>query len=661
MLQLAWGLCLTALLGWDSAVLAAKFRRPAAVFPLPLLCAAALLVYGCALPGFLRAGVFIGVGALGALAVWGALRLGRESVRQLTESSGLMLFLGGAVLLWVVLFCLQPMFFLWDEFTAWGLAPKMVVQNGCLYPAQPGNLKASFTYPATSMVTVLFQPFARWCEWGCMAALDTLAMACLAAASALPNKRRMAGIAVFAAGFVLPYFFADTPAGSYAAQYANAMADLPLFLLFGGSLCLYYALGGQGRAYWLTVLPLMLLTLTKDICFAYGLMAVFLIGLDLWWAGDAPARKRFLPALGKALPLAVAVAAVFVSWGRYTAAVTPLQETAASVGSEGLSYGAVLLGGVRQLLGIGREEKFAALMSLMFRAFFTRRVCLLGSSAAAVGCITLAAAAAWFGAEKGAARRRVVTAYLGLAFCFAALYLFHLILYHYNFGESEALVLKDYDRYLTPYYQAWMLVMLALLGQGAGSRRGAGALCAVSLAVLGIFAGRGVPAAGFWSDASSLYTLRQDVQTKAAALNPALQPGDRVLVISQGDDATRWYYYRYELTGTVADGFSGRYTEVGDTSQREKGDFMNLVSPDNDALYAGDCAVCTPETLMAYMQEIGCEYLLLDRSDGYLQQAFSPYFEGGLQESMPAALYRFAGCDAAVPFALAAQESGVAG
>ena len=179
--------------------------------------------------------------------------------------------------------------------------------------------------------------------------------------------------------------------------------------------------------------------------------------------------------------------------------------------------------------------------------------------------------------------------------------------------------------------------------------------------MLGIFAGRGVPAAGFWSDASSLYTLRQDVQTKAAALNPALQPGDRVLVISQGDDATRWYYYRYELTGTVADGFSGRYTEVGDTSQREKGDFMNLVSPDNDALYAGDCAVCTPETLMAYMQEIGCEYLLLDRSDGYLQQAFSPYFEGGLQESMPAALYRFAGCDAAVPFTLAAQESGVAG
>jgi len=296
----------------------------------------------------------------------------------------------------------------------------------------------------------------------------------------------------------------------------------------------------------------------------------------------------------------------------------------------------------------------------MFHAFFTRKVCLLGSGAAAVACLTLTAAAAWFGAEKGPARRRVAVVHLGLAFCFAALYLFHLILYNYNFAESEALALKSYDRYLTPYYQAWMLALLALLGQNARSRRGAGALCAVGAAVLGIFAWRGVPAAGFWSDASTCYTVRQDVQAKAAALNPALTVDDKVLVISQGDDATRWYYYRYELTGTVADGFSGSYTTAGDTALREKGDFMNLIAEDSTSLYPCDNTVCTPEALIAYMQEIGCEYLLLDRSDGYLAQAFSPYFAGGLQESMPATLYRFVGEQAAVPFVPAAQESGVA-
>ena len=50
---------------------------------------------------------------------------------------------------------------------------------------------------------------------------------------------------VFAAGFLLPLFFSATPTGSYAAQYVNAMADLPLAMLFGGVFCLYYAWGAK--------------------------------------------------------------------------------------------------------------------------------------------------------------------------------------------------------------------------------------------------------------------------------------------------------------------------------------------------------------------------------------------------------------------------------
>ena len=49
------------------------------------------------------------------------------------------------------------MFTQWDEFTAWGLAPKMVAERAALYVADPINLTASFTYPATSLVSYLFQ------------------------------------------------------------------------------------------------------------------------------------------------------------------------------------------------------------------------------------------------------------------------------------------------------------------------------------------------------------------------------------------------------------------------------------------------------------------------------------------------------------------------
>ena len=476
MLHLLYALALLLLLCGACAILGEKSGLSPALLPLPVLSGAVVVLYLCGIAGILRAGAVLVLLALAAVWVLGLVQLRPAGVRKAWQSAlctpGFTLFLGGVAFIWV-LFCVQePMFTQWDEFTAWGLAPKMVVERGAFYVADPVNLKASFTYPATSLLTFLFQPFGLWAEWACLAAIDTLALACLAAAAALPRPKWAEGILVFAAGFLLPYFFSATAAGSYAVQYVNAMADLPLAMLFGGTLCLYFAVGRHKYAYWLVALPLAVLTLTKDICFAYGLIAAFLIGLDLLFAADAPIKKAFPKALLQAGALAVVVLAAFLSWGRYTAAVTPTADTAASVGSEGLSYGAVLVGGVKQLLGIGRTEKFAQIMTAMGSAFFTRRICLLGGGVIAVAAITMVAAAAWLAAEKGPARRRVLAAHLGFAFCFAALYLFHLILYCYNFSDLEGLMLKDYDRYLAPYYQAWMLAMLCLLANSARQRLG---------------------------------------------------------------------------------------------------------------------------------------------------------------------------------------------
>ena len=39
------------------------------------------------------------------------------------------------------------------------------------------------------------------------------------------------------------------------------------------------------------------------------------------------------------------------------------------------------------------------------------------------------------------------------------------------------------------------------------------------------------------------------------------------------------------------------------------------------------------------MAEKDCDYILIDRADDYLQREFSPLFEGGLTNDMPATLY----------------------
>lgn len=652
------GILVLALVCAASAALAAASGRDAALFPLPIFAGAVCLILVGGVLGVMQGALWLCYLILLAGAAALGLRAGPARLKDALCSPGLLFFAAASLAFWLLFAVLQPMFVEWDEFTFWGMAAKLLKEKNMLYPADPVNLKAVSGLPGLGLVSYFVQGFApEFGEWQCLAGYDMLLMACLAAAAALPRRRWPQAVAVLAGGALLPFFFSVAPVGTASTVYANAMADVPLALLFGGALCLWFAAGPGWPGTALTALPLALLTLAKDMGFAYALVAVFVIFLDLLFgrAWGQTGRGRFWSgALARAAALAAPVLAAFLGWNAYTAA--HLETTGASVGSGGLSYGQVVFGGLAQFFGIDRTGKFADLMGLMADAFFTRDVCLLGAPVLAVAAITMVGAAAFLFAAAGAERRRVAAVWGGLGFGFAGFYLFHLILYCYNFSDVEAYALQDFDRYLGPYLAGWMLVMLCLLGRAAAMREVAGARFARlgDLALLGaagcvaaLFAWRGVPSAAFWTDSGSRYLLRQDVKARAAAANAVLDWDDTVLVISQGDDATRWYYYNYELTARVARGYGGFFNGV-DASSRWDSDFMNLVESENWTLYDYK-AVCTPPALVAYLQEKGCDYLLIDRADGYLERSFSPLFAGGLTADMPMTLYAF-DPDADVPF-----------
>ena len=506
-MQIVFGLLFLLFFSACCLCVAACTRFDAALLPLPALCGSAVVLYLLSLLGLLQFGHFIIMAVWLAGGVYFGVRAGWRAIRRALFSPGFLLFVGGSCFLWVLFALQQPMFTQWDEFTAWGLAPKMVAERAALYVADPINLTASFTYPATSLVSYLFQRVpGQFYEWQCLAGLDILFLACIAPAAAMPRKNWAGAVLVFAAGFLLPFFFSVVPAGTPSTIYANAMADTPLALLFGGTLCLYAAAGGRKTGFFACAMPLAVLTMTKDIGFAYALIVTFLIGLDQLFGTPHPDTKPariFGVSLAKCSILAAVVLAVFISWNRYTAAVTPTETTGASVGSAGLSYGAVLTGGIKQLLGIGREERFAQIMQSMGQAFLYRRVCLVGAPIMAVSCILLLFTAAFVAAPAGAARRRTVVGFVGGAFCFAALYLFHLILYFYNFSEAEGSALKDYERYIAPYLQGWMLYGFCVLGfavgqgSGAAQRLGRQGRCAEDHR-----AGRRAPGAGRPADAA---------------------------------------------------------------------------------------------------------------------------------------------------------------
>ena len=69
----------------------------------------------------------------------------------------------------------------------------------------------------------------------------------------------------------------------------------------------------------------------------------------------------------------------------------------------------------------------------------------------------------------------------------------------------------------------------------------------------------------------------------------------------------------------MVNGYGGTWWGNDDYSSRWDSDFMNLVESLNWTLYDFE-AVCTADSLTAYMEEKQIDYLLIDRADDYLER-----------------------------------------
>ena len=653
------GLLILTLVGLVCTALAARTRLNAGLLPLPVLAGSAAWLTVCGMLGVLRPGgwALLAAGTAyvlfellaardpGALPDAGQSRFdmnSRRMARAFLDAPALGLFLLCGAGIWLLLMAQKPMFLRWDEFSFWGTACRMTKDNHMLHPGAPGNLTARSYPPAMMVLTYLFQFFGEgFSEWKCLAAYDILALAAFAAFAAFPAKRwHLAAIGMLGAG-LLPYFFLAPGDSQAATVYLNAMGDIYLGLVFGGALCLYFRTKGARAGLVCVGLALVCLTFVKDMGFAYALIAAALIALDRFLAVEKPGLRSFGCAAASGIGLAVPVLAGFVAWSRYVLAASGIDK-GAGVGAEGsqVGYGYMLTDGVLQFLGRGGEthaEKFAQVKAAMFAALTGTPLCLVGGTLTAavlcLGVLALAFGLAWPGAER---RRAACLAAGGLG-AFAVFWLFHLLLYVYSFSAKEAALLKDYDRYIAPYLMGWLLAALCVLGLcGENGRRWKAAQAASGLGVLAlaaVVALWGLPAQGFWNVNQSNYAIRQDVAARAQLLADDLSWDDTVLLISQGDDATRWYYYCYELNAVMGYGWGGDGYKEGDNHWVST--FMNLVYPDSDPreleLYAyqseyPDQALCDEEDLTLFLREKQYDYILLDQSDKYIRYGLADLF-----------------------------------
>lgn len=636
-----------------SLFLAHIFKKSASLTPLVAVAACMLWFTFMGCVGLLLVAGWLWYAACAFCLVWLVFKLKKQLLSLLTP--GFLLFLGLSVAFTLLFFFTRPMLTQWDEFTVWGTAGKVVSVQSQLYTTARSNLFANVQPPGLAVFSYMMQFFSfGFAEYKFIAAFAVLYLAAFAAATALWDKSPSGAIVTMGSMVVLPFIF-EAANGNASMAYLGCMADLPMAALLGGALCLYFG-GGRKDAKLMLCVGLVLGALTnlKDMGFAFALLAWFIITADALFCQRQSMRffalrktKAWLAASASQL---LCIVIPYAVWELHLKLASGVDR--GNVGSEGenLSRSNMLFSGIKALLRIQPDDVFDKRIVQMLDAFLHRPIWLFGSAALLlIAMVALLNFAGVFSTQKRHKRQVLVfgiTSVLG----FLGYYLFLLFTYTYVFSNLEAQSLTGYQRYVMPYWFAWVMAGVVLLAQAATrpqpqavavkgkkskrskkpgkpvwqavAARGVSLLLCVVL-LLGA-ARRGNWRQNFMQISPSAYSQRLNVQQVVqTARQQGMQPQDVVYLISQGDNAGRFYLFAYEMESKLTLLYGGEEKPRGTQA-------ASLIQPGNtDSLYP-EAVPCSPEDLATYLKQAGCTHILLDVTDGYIIDAFGPLFADGL-------------------------------
>jgi len=643
------GLCLGITALWQPDGDPFALRRRVAVLPPVTLCCAVLVLLVFGFCNLLRIGAFLLV-ALG-LAGWTAagFALARRS-RPLRNTlwrcffcPGWLLTFVGSLLLAVLLAVRQPLFTQWDEFSFWGLAAKTVWRNDALYTlVQNTNLAARSYPPALALLSYLFCFSAKtFTPWVVFAAYGVFLFAVFGTVlSCCPEGFSAGGILCAAALVLTPFATEYHLAGQQLSSYVCAYGDSMLGVAAAGCVAVWFALqpvcpgedtGAAPFAAGLTVCPVIaFLVCIKDVGLPLALVITLICAADclIRLVGQ---KGSVCKGLSVALMQGGTAVAAYLVWSAHLAYALS-QNRSETGGSAGLSTFGMVTQGLKELCGIGRSDKFSAVLSGMVQAFLHRRVTVFGSGLVSCGVICLLILLGCYLLPAGAKRRAVCfglctgLGYLGYTF-------FQLICYVYVFSEVEGRQLASYERYMGSYTLFWLVGTLCLLAadcrdalfvhpQKTWKKQLLTAAGFFTVFALTVFRLSGCDLQLTNGLTQNAYQQKIECGAGEAFLltdtdmkgNAADCSGEKVWLISQWDDGGRWYRYAYALEGLPL-----LYLEGGST----------VLTPESD-LIPEDALCLSKDSFFDFIDQNGITLLLIDVADYDFMQEFGSLFPDGL-------------------------------
>ena len=469
-----------------------------------------------------------------------------------------------AVLLALYFARVQPDFLNFDEYSSWGTAAKLMVQNNRLYTLCDAGLPWQMTeLPALPLLSYFFQFFGGFVPWRAIYAADAAMLAAAAAVGGCARKARVSLPLMLGALLVPSLLSVSGHTALLSTAWLEFLGDMPAGMLFGGAVAFWLSVRRAPLPARVLALPVLLLAANvKSNTLVLALAAAGLLALD-WVFFPAPgAVRRVSSALRRAAFALVCLAAPLVQYQVWNAHITPLVLQNAASGGMGDTAGAslpeVAVNGIKMLLGLPVTDYFEARRTLfqdygaaLQTAFFTRNVSMLGTGvmvAALAGVLFVLALV--LGAN---ARARVHALVLGAGsgLCFLGYFFMLWLSYAFLLKDSSPDDLASYARYFGSYYSGWLLIALAVLALACDATPKAlwgraGALVTGAAFAL-VFAVQGEPQFTLLGVSQGEYAAVRAERAVAEAAAGTIAPGERVFLIRQGDEGFYWFLYNQTL------------------------------------------------------------------------------------------------------------------
>ena len=484
---------------------------------------------------------------------------------------GVVLFVISSVLMYACLVYTQPLIHLWDEYSFWAKSRQLIKNHNQLYTYYSSSMLGQSIPPALPVLVYFYQRFTpQFVEWAVYFAYDVLFFACFSAFTAnFAGKQWGRAAALYLIAFLVPYFFGITVhTTSLSSVYISAYSDLPLALLTAGTVAVYMFSESDDHRRILPVLSMLVfITFTKDMGFALGCIALFIIFFDIV-VGKKNFTffklKGFMAKIAAGFTMLAVTAATFVGWSRHLARVLSLDRTDYG-GEAGMGMVEILLSGVKEFLIGPKSEKFVIMQDKFFSAFFDIKVSMIGSGLVVVAIIFVLFAVAAVFADKTGRRRSLMMAassFVG----FAGYYIFHLLLYVYVLS-GEAYSLTSYERYIGTYYTAWLIMALMCLSISAGRSQWANTVLTGFMCCILLVFGYYVRPENIFTGVNDLsFATRRSVMKKVEKIQGAVSDQDVIYILSGNDDGERWFAYTFEMDDNFIIPNAG-FVSVGETEE----------------------------------------------------------------------------------------------